>query len=404
VAIARLLGLDHLQLVAHALEAECADLRKQVESKRGELEVATWQRGERDATERTRHWEQRAAAMEAYDLIARRDAVADTVVGKSARISALHEEMRAAERHIHHAEEVRGLLEAVRATQGQIQEALADEQRHARLIEDAGTLDRLERDEAQPLERRLTLLGALADDLTQAEDMTTGTEALRELAEAASELAARRLDREQARRTLDEAETRAARQSARSALQEWERLNEREALLADGGAQREHLSRARDEARRTVRLVERRARVALATIIGLLMVGLLTGVGGLAWHPLWAVAGVALVCAIGACVRQSSARRGLSAAKSAAGAAVEALTRLEARAEMARGLPGSPDDLPRIVATLRRAGVLPPRTVEEARARLAAPPEDAATPDVHSNDDLEAARRALTQRETQYDA
>ncbi|HEV2404759.1 MAG TPA: hypothetical protein VGR88_04875, partial [Ktedonobacterales bacterium] len=177
-----------------------------------------------------------------------------------------------------------------------------------------------------------------------------------------------------------------------------------EALVTDGGAQREQVARESEEALRTSRQVERRARVALATGIGLLIGGLLAGAGGLAWHPLWGVAGVALISAVAAGVWHSGVRRGLPAAKAAARSAAEALTRLEAREEMARGLPGTAEDLAHIEDALRRAGATPPRTVEEARAQLALAPaaEDATAARV--KDDLEAARRALMQRETQYDA
>lgn len=401
VAIARLLGLDHLQQVARALEAESGELRRELETRRGELEVAVWQQREMEATRRAHEWETAEAVADIRALIAQRDAVAGAVTGKAERIAALREQMRATERRVRDAEQLKALLETVQSLRDPLQDALSERQAYGRLIEELARLERTEQEETLPLAQRLARLNEMDATLVWLREADAERAALENLSAVVLRKQEAQDANEAARRQCETIEVHCAQLELRDRLREWIHMTERSALREPGSAEREQLIQARDEAERIERRAGRQSGTLLATSCGLLFLAMACGAAGFLWAPVWGVAALALVIGAAFTARWNGARRRVAAHREAVQRARDALTRFDARAEVSHELPATPEDLAAIERSLRLAGVALPLSLGDARRRLAQLPQTDEMSLAATRDERERSRVALTQREAQ---
>lgn len=399
VAIGRLLGLDHLQQVARALESECAELRRQLETRRGELEVAVWRQQAEEASQRAHEWEIRAAVADIRALIDQRDAVTGAATGKSERIAALREQIRVTERRVRDAERVKALLEQVQALREPLAGALAERQRRDSLVEERARLERMEREEVYPLAERLTALDGLATALARLREADTELAALDQLGAATAKLKEAQVACELGRREVEEKEARCAQLERRDLLRQWIQFTERSALLETGDAQREQLVQALDDTQRAERRSERATRLNALTTFAFLFAALAGGAGASFWTPLWGVAGLALVVAVVLGARWARGRHAVKTRRAATLLARDRLTRFDTRAELSRDMPSSSGDLGSIARELERAGVPLPASLAGARQQL----DDLEAPDeqalAQARDARDVARTLATQRE-----
>ena len=400
VAIARLLGLDHLQQVGRALESESAELRRELETRRGELEVAIWQERAREAAERAGEWETVAAVADIRALIEQRDTVAGAAAGKAERIAALHEQMQATERRIRDAERVKELLEQVQSLRDPLQAALAERQNCQRLVEERASLDRADQETAQPLAQRFARLNEIDATLAWLREADAERAELQELNAVAIRREEAHVACEAARQQFESVEAHCAQLELRDRLREWIHMTERSALREMDAAGRERLIQARDKADCVERRAERRSRALLATACGFLLVAVAGAAGGVNWTPLWGVAALALVISAALTIQWSGMRRGGAQRREAIQQARDALTRFDARAEVSRDLPSTTGDLANFESALQRAGIVLPLSLAEGRRRLdqLSPADEMSL--AAARDERERARTVLTQRET----
>ena len=401
VAIARLLGLDHLQRVARALDNESVELRRQFEVAKGELEVAAWQRQAREARDRAQLWETRAAAAEIRDLIARRDTVEDVVSGQSERIAALRDQTLEAEQQVRAAEDVKALLENIQAARPYMQEALDEQRRYDALRDDLARLDRLERDEELPLVERAARLRDIEAVLSSLRAAERDVAQLSELSEAVAAVARSQVASDEARRECASLEARCDQLEARDRLQDWIRATERSMSSTDSDAERERLVQARDERELTAHRARSRARALLVATCGVGLVAVVCAAAGLGAHAWWIIAGVFIALSIGVGVTWRAAQQRATLARGAADEARDALTRLDVRAELSHAVPVSPGAIAEIEAALTKSGVTPPVSLSEAQHRIAelAPADEQTLR--HAREERDRARTTLTQRVTQ---
>lgn len=367
-AVSRLLGLERLVVIERAL-APSAEERRQVERLRAQEQVARQRRLLREAAEREGDVAQRLRAAELREWLDERDTL-------DVRLEALAESDERCADELREQEALLTRIDSLRAVQRRLAEAerlgwqaRQSSQETSQLTTRLAQLDAIEKAQAPDAERRLDDIHRLEAGLRESLAERGALDEARSLLQSAQ--AAEEAQR-QARAALSEAERRRsgaavalARSRARDTLAEWILARER-ADVRQGGTQRlAALNVERGQYEREITETRAQAWQWLALTIAAAVMALFSAILALAigLPPLWFIVAISGIAAVGLGLRW---RQEVSASRTREwklSQADQGISTVRAEVNLVRRLVN--DDIGRLEANLRTAGMPIPATAED---------------------------------------
>lgn len=389
-SIARLLGIGQIQKIEKDLDRTRQARAQQLARCQAECAVAEARQAATAAERAEAEAAERFHAARVRALLDQRDR-RDGNTSDSLRTDAeLQTSRQALMVRLEEVARLQRLRDATAAASAAVERALQADRAGTEARARLDDLNRLEREQLPPLRSRLETLTAAASALSTRDAAQSRLSALERLVTAAEAAAQARQAEAEAEQALVSAHTESARLTTGVTLSRWARLKETETLIHEESEQRNTLAKQRQALAARNAAAHATARRTLLVGLLLALLTLACGVAGILIHLAWIPAALLLALTIVFAVRLSGAHAATREARTALAGIERAESEAHARREMALRLAGSLDELPRLEADLRAAGLSVPDSPAAALATVAALPDSPSDPE-----SAEAARRAL---------